>query len=61
MQKSAIRCAYLDLKGLHECLTKGLTVHEHIEVDTIEITLAEIEAAFSEIISSAVETDNEGS
>jgi hypothetical protein len=45
-QVQTIRCAYLDLKGAIDLIEQDLDLRDH-DWDAVELTLAEMESAFS--------------
>jgi hypothetical protein len=55
-QITAVRCAYLDLKGAFEMIQKGQDLREH-DWDAVELTLGELESAFETQLKDLVELD----
>ena len=55
-QITAVRCAYLDLKGTFEMIQKGHDLRDH-DWDAVELTLGEMEANFDLEIADLIETE----
>jgi hypothetical protein len=55
-QITAVRCAYLDLRGAFEMIKKGQDLRDH-DWDAVELTLGELESAFDIELKDLIETE----